>query len=600
MSDMIVPSSGMKTVATSPPTAPTIRRLTIERFRGIKKLVWHPSTSVNVIIGGGDVGKTTVLDAVALLFSPTNAAVLSEADYWQRDVSSEFLIEAVMSLPGDCGISECRKHIWPWEWDGVNPIMPTLEEEPPSERMREAVYCLRVRGTSDFEPAFEVLQPDGEADHLPASVRRRIGLVKLSGDDRNDRDLRLVQGSALDRLISDKTLRARLGKALGACDVEGQLSDDAKKKLVTLDKQFRERPLPANLSLGLTGSQGVSFNALVGLLSSVNGVKLPLSSWGAGTRRLAALEISGTDQGGNPITLVDEVERGLEPYRQRVLVAELQESASQVFLTTHSATSLGALASASIWHMDGESHLGQLKSDVAPFLRRDPEAFLSRLTIVAEGATEVGFVEAILEYVIGGEIIQHGIWITDAEGNESALALLEGLVASGLKFGGFVDNEETYPTKWQILQEKLGALLFRWPKGCLEENIINLVPSERFPEFIADPDGHLGDRLRTLAHRLRLDDKDYDSIKAATPDLRKVIAEAASGSIPESWKAASKDDHKILKKHSARWFKSKAGGRELAQKALKLGALDALRPQLAPFLSAVLYAASPQNPRKPR
>lgn len=47
--------------------APLIRRLTIERFRGIEGLVWHPSPGLNVLLGGGDVGKTTILEAIALL-----------------------------------------------------------------------------------------------------------------------------------------------------------------------------------------------------------------------------------------------------------------------------------------------------------------------------------------------------------------------------------------------------------------------------------------------------------------------------------------------------------------------------------------------------
>ena len=65
-------------------------------------------------------------------------------------------------------------------------------------------------------------------------LRRSIGLVRLSGDDRNDRDLRLVQGSALDRLLSDKALRSRLASELARSDVAGQLTDDAKKALRAL------------------------------------------------------------------------------------------------------------------------------------------------------------------------------------------------------------------------------------------------------------------------------------------------------------------------------------------------------------------------------
>jgi putative ATP-dependent endonuclease of the OLD family len=53
-----------------PETAPYIRRLTIKRFRGIEKLCWRPSQGVNILLGGGDVGKTTILEAIALLLRP--------------------------------------------------------------------------------------------------------------------------------------------------------------------------------------------------------------------------------------------------------------------------------------------------------------------------------------------------------------------------------------------------------------------------------------------------------------------------------------------------------------------------------------------------
>ena len=62
-------------------SAPIIYRLAIERFRCIKALSWHPAKGVNLILGGGDVGKTTILDAIGLLLSPTNPATLADTDY---------------------------------------------------------------------------------------------------------------------------------------------------------------------------------------------------------------------------------------------------------------------------------------------------------------------------------------------------------------------------------------------------------------------------------------------------------------------------------------------------------------------------------------
>lgn len=569
--------------------APVIHRLTIERFRGIKNLVWHPGLGVNLILGGGDAGKTTILDAVALLLHPTNTVVLSDADYWARKVEDGFCIEAVMSLPTSCGINQQTKNVWPWEWDGKEPKLPVVEE---NHTPGAPVYRLRVRGTPDFEVMFEVLQPDGTTDHLSVGVRQRIGLVRLGGDDRNDRDLRLIQGSALDRLLADKTLRSRLGHKLAEQDVEAELAADAKTKLEELEKAFQESALPTGLGLGLTGGQGLSLNALIGLTASKNAVKLPLASWGAGTRRLAALEIAAAHQGENAIKVVDEVERGLEPYRQRTLMAALQQSGSQVFVTSHSAAALSAASAADLWYVDVNGTVGKLPASIAAHRKRDPETFLARLAIVGEGLTEVGFVTALLEKAIGKDLWEHGIWITDGAGINPTLTLLEGLSGSGLRFGGFADGGGPDPNRWAAVEKELGKLLFRWPAGCIEENIIKLVPEERLGDFIKDPEGVSGLRLRTLAERLGLADKDFEAIKAKADDLKTLMIQAAVGAIPAGKENAEKGERKALKKHSEVWFKSVEGGNELAAKVFDFDLWPQLKPQFLPFINAVRTAAS--------
>jgi len=97
-----------------------------------------------------------------------------------------------------------------------------------------------------------------------------------------------------------------------------------------------EAALPHDLKLGLTTSQGLSIGALIGLFATKNGVSLPLGSWGAGTRRMTALEIASSTGKGASVTIIDEIERGLEPYRLRKLINVLGEQHGQTFLTTHS------------------------------------------------------------------------------------------------------------------------------------------------------------------------------------------------------------------------------------------------------------------------
>jgi putative ATP-dependent endonuclease of OLD family len=566
---------------------PLIRKLSIERFRGIQSLIWYPAPGVNVILGGGDAGKSTILDSISLLLHPSNSVTLAEADYWRREVDKEFCIEAVMTIPESCGLHSQAKNAWPWRWDGKDAVLPEMDAEG-STSTGEAVFRVRARGTADFDLQFEVRQPSDELDHFSVAVRRAIGLVRLASDDRNDRDLRLIQGSALDRLLSDRTLRSRLGKLLGTSDVKAELEDKAKDRLVELDTAFVEKSLPSGLGLGLSGGQGFSINALIGLTATKENVELPLAVWGAGTRRLAALEVAAIHHGDYPITVVDEVERGLEPYRQRVLVEELEANGSQVFVTTHSSAVLRALDTSTLWYMDASGNVGALPKVAAAHEKRDPELFLSRFAVVAEGITEVGFVTRLLTKAIGDDLTRRGVRVSDAGGNESALLLLEGLSKSGLRFAGFADDEGTFPGKWANLKTGMKDRLFRWQKGCLEENLIGLLRLDQLESFIEDPDGEeTGSRYRTLADRLGIADKSFAAILAAAPNIRQLMVETATGTVPKSKEGADKSEKTALKKHAQCWFKNPRGGRELADKVFALGLWPKIQPDVMVFLNAI-------------
>jgi putative ATP-dependent endonuclease of the OLD family len=587
--------------APPPESAPAavIRRLTIERFRGLKCLDWRPTAGVNVILGGGDVGKTTILEAIALLLSPTNATVLTDADYFGRRVEDGFCIEAVMSLPDAVGIDQQSKPAWPWEWDGSGATLPPADDDSEAVPVTDPVYRLRVRGTEDLDLSYEILQPDEATDHLHVNIRRRIGLIRLGGDDRNDRDLRLVHGSALDRLLADRPLRSRMGQRLSAADVAAELKDEGKTSLKELDVAFQRRGLPSELGLGLTGSQGLSLNALIGLTAVKEATHLPLASWGSGTRRIAALEITAVHQGERPIIVVDEIERGLEPYRQRTMLADIQRRGSQVFFTTHSAVAVEAASNATLWYVDPTGAIGCLAGTAAAHRLRAPEAYLARIAIVAEGATEVGFIEEVLRRQLGCDLQERGIFVSDGGGNDQTLTILEQLSASGLQFGGFADDEGTSPVRWERVKARMGDLLFRWKSGCIESNVIGMLDTAQFEAFIRPPDGASGERLRTLADRLGSEVKDLASLEGKTQDLRGLIIEASTGDVPGDREDLDHSEKKTWKRHAERWFKSVAGGRELAVKVFSLGLWDRIEPQLSPFIKAVRTAAGVESPAPP-
>lgn len=566
---------------------PVIYSLVIERFRGIKLLSWHPCGGVNLILGGGDVGKTTLLDAIALLLSPTNAGNLSDTDFYARNIEAGLAIEATISLPPDCGINHQYKQYWPWVWNGTEAVVPRTEAE--SEVKGEPVYRLRVRGTEDLELLYEIIQPDGTADHMPVALRKAIGLVRIGGDDRNDRDLRLVQGSALDRLLSDKQLRSRMAVRLAEHEVKEGLTAEARDALASLDTSFAEQSLPTGLDLSITGGQGASIASMVGLTAKCGGVALPLANWGAGTRRLSALAIAEHNQGESPITVVDEIERGLEPYRQRALMQKLQGRQTQAFITTHSPFTISASSEAALWYVDQTGHIGRLQGQRLDRLRAsDPGVFLSRLAVIAEGATEVGFVAGLLKRALNAPLEQHGIQVCSAEGNDNTLGVLEALSGAKMLVGGFADDEGRNPTRWQRVADALGNLLFRWASGCIETNFITATPEGQLEELLMDPkDENTGTRLRTLAKRLGIKEKDFESIKTkAGAELRAVITAAATGKVPTD-KASEK---KMYESHAKMWFKTEAGGQELADKVFSMGLWPTFKPVLLPFCCAVREA----------
>jgi len=70
----------------------------------------------------------------------------------------------------------------------------------------------------------------------------------ITGDGSFTKIRRLVQGSALDRLLSDRALRSRLGSKLAKSDVRDALELDAQKALAELDTSFKKNSLPSALA----------------------------------------------------------------------------------------------------------------------------------------------------------------------------------------------------------------------------------------------------------------------------------------------------------------------------------------------------------------
>ncbi len=570
-----------------------IKKLIITKFRGLNSFTWKPEAGTNIILGGGDCGKSTILDAIGILFHPGNGFNINESDFWKRNSEDQFSIEAVIAVSEGFEFSSINKIYWPWEWDGNSAILPSDSPDGASDTQCP-VFRVIVTGNSEFDVFWEIIQPDGNRDYFPSAIRKRIGLVKLGGETNNDRDLRLVYGSALDRLLSDKNLKSRIGNAVAQIPLTDHLSLDSKASLTQLDDTLNENHLPSGLSIGLTGGEkGVSIGSLVGLLASKEGVNLPLSNWGAGTRRMTSLHIASAKNDEAKIMTIDEIERGLEPYRLRQLLTKIIGSEVQSFVTTHSSVAISSSESAQLWYLDAKGSIGKLeKEKISEQQKRDPETFLSRVSVIVEGETELGFVSSILEKILNGNPLDAGIKVCLGQGDTQLLNLLEALVKSGILFCGFVDNDGGNKDRWGKLKTEMTDHLFQWKNGCIETNILSLLPTEYLVNLFKDADNDWdGYRLRTVADRLNINDKTFESIANAANQqgllLVDLIIAAATGN---SDGTEDNSEKKAWRKHARNWFKKAdgSGGRELLHHLIKTDKWKEIEPIVRPFFNSIL------------
>lgn len=455
-------------------TLATIRNLEIKRFRGVCGLSWSPHPQLNVVVGAADGGKSTVLEAIVLLFSPAPNYGLSEFDYHGRNLDAGFSIQAVLSF-SDVGIMRDEGFPAPPMQGWLNNKLTDL----PDEAGAEPVLVCRLTGTADQESRYEILGAGGEI-RAPFSraMRRRIGLARLGVADRGDRDIRLVQGGALDRYLQGQDVRQTVLQAVMKTPLHEQLDAGPKAALKSISEWFETRNLPHPIRLGLVGRPGVSLAASVGLtVGADDPTSLPLSAWGTGTRRLAALEISTLGVSAETIAVIDEPETGLEPYRQRVFIRDLAAHGRQAFVTTHARAVLAqaAKATSQIWRignapppdpaveMKEDEAAGEPKSHALFVLAgselnlialTQAEALFAKLPVVCEGVTEVGFATRLLEHRFGEGFSCRGLFCLDAGGHFKALPICNALLAAGFPLAAVVDDEGKKNGSWDKVSAK--------------------------------------------------------------------------------------------------------------------------------------------------
>jgi predicted ATP-dependent endonuclease of OLD family len=77
-----------------------IREILISNFRGVKFLKWWPNPGINCLIGPGDGGKSTILDAIELTLGIRQNALFTDADFHGCQVADPIVIDVTLgALP---------------------------------------------------------------------------------------------------------------------------------------------------------------------------------------------------------------------------------------------------------------------------------------------------------------------------------------------------------------------------------------------------------------------------------------------------------------------------------------------------------------------
>jgi putative ATP-dependent endonuclease of OLD family len=460
-----------------------IRAIRIDRFRGINQLVWFPRPGLNCLIGPGDSGKSSILDAVDLCLGARRNIEFSDADFYRMDVAAP--IEIVVTI-GDLDDGLKNLEAYGTYLRGFDVLSETIEDEP--ERELETVLSLKLTVASDLEPSWSLVSDRAEAQDLTRnfSWADRVRLAPTRIGAIADYHLGWRRGSVLNR-VSEERADTSAALAMAAREARAVFGDQAGEQLGETLKIVAETAEELGIPIGdnvkaMLDAHSVSFSG--GTISLHDEDGIPLRGLGSGSTRLLIAGLQRRAATRATIILMDELEHGLEPHRIIRLLgsvgAKEKDAPLQVFMTTHSPVALRELSGDQLFVVrPGESKhdiraVGRA-DDIQSTIRRFPDAFLAHSVIVCEGASEVGLLRGLDQHrtANGSESIgARGTSLVDCGGGGPDNALKQAAAFQALGYRtAIVRDDDIKPT--EPIEEAFkagGGAVFAWCDGCTLEN----------------------------------------------------------------------------------------------------------------------------------
>lgn len=551
-----------------------IRHVKIENFRGIRSLSWRIRGDFNCLIGAGDACKSTILTALDYALSPRSYLSFGDSDFFNLDVEQDIVIQVTLA-DWDEEREDVKRFFQESKFGrfkcGLDDNGPL--EEPRSED--DVAVSVSLRVDKDLDPKWSVVKgPDrGEdANKKTISYRDRsvLGLSRI--DLLSDYHFTWGRNSILTRLSGEaqgnlSEVLSQLNREIRQIDISGNISE-FQDIAETVGEESRNAGVAlAKLSPKINIPRRQSMDA--GVLS-LHEDEVPISSKGDGSKKLIAVAMQMKLQNGKNISLIDEIETGLEPHRIRGLLQRLKKSGQQVFATTHSPVVVRELEASNLYvcRCDGEGTVDieslDTVSGIQGPVRRNAEAFLGRKIIVCEGATEIGCLRAYDTYRFGEEN-SSPVWSLatsyfDSGGGGEIASNCEKLVELGYKTAVLCDNDALEHMSEKAVNElsESGVHVCAWERGnSTEKQLFQDIPRE-----------HIRDMLNTIAaaHDTLELDKMVEDVRK-DPKVKDLSLSDDPGDWPENDVLRNVIGHLA---HKGKWIKRISRAEEVFEFALPL------------------------------
>lgn len=476
-----------------------VSKLAIENFRGIRKAEVEMSGHT-LLIGGNNVGKSTICEALELALSPDRQnrfPVVEEYDFYNARYlddegnSCPVRIEVLLTNVTPTVEKSCANYLE--RWDPANRrILKHGEIDEVDNDDHE--WCLRLLTLARYNPdedEFEAFtfysskyDPENEGDsRVPRAVRRCFGFLYLRALRTGSRALSLERGSLLDIILRTQSLQTGIWEHLRTRlkNLDPPIQEGATKLTPVL--QTVERRISEYIAMDQPGDATRLFVSQLTrehlrktisffITLTADQEPVPFQAAGTGTLNtlvLALLSFIAELKEENVIFAMEEPEIALPPHTQRRVANYLINNTTQCLVTSHSPyviekfdpPRITLLRRSETGDVTGKPvALGSMKAKTYKrYVRRGlAEGMLGRGVVVAEGLTEQLALVAAAETMQAADddiypLDLAGVTLISADGDGNISELGRFFIQIGLPTFAFLDKKKRPDKEAEALNE---------------------------------------------------------------------------------------------------------------------------------------------------